>query len=683
MTEPADPGPPGAQADPARIPVQALPGVGPTRAARLAKLGVRTVRDLVCLVPRRLEERGPRATIAEARERVGERVTIAAVVTGVHLFRRGYRRSTLRVNLEDGSGKIDALFFNQPWLRERFGSGVEVELEGQVVESGGQPALSAPRLAEPAPREEAEDEETEDEGEAGALRPRYPLTDGLGQGFVAGLVRRAAAEYADELVETLPEDVLERLEVPPLVDAVRELHAPGSREGFARARRRLALEPVIAMQARLAERRELAAEGVGFPCEWSEEEHAARVGALPHVPTDGQAKVLGELARDLASGRPMRRLLQGDVGSGKTMCALYAAVAVARAGGQTAMLAPTEVLAEQHAYGSADWLAAAGLSGVLLTASLSAAERRRAEDLVETGAADMVFGTHALYSDRLRYHRLALAIVDEQHRFGVEQRRRLFDKGRDLHVLLMTATPIPRTLALTVYGDLDTSVLRGLPPGRGTLGTRWVRGHEHDQLEGFLDQTMGEGGRVFWVCPRIESSDQGRGVEEAHEELAAGALGRHGVELVHGKLGSLERAERLDRFRAGESRLCVGTTVIEVGVDVPEATVMVIEGAERFGLAQLHQLRGRVGRGAGDSWCLLVGERSAKERFELLEKTRDGFEIAEADLRARGMGDLQGVRQTGENQEGLIDPETDLDLLLAARELVGDERVRWAYLEER
>jgi ATP-dependent DNA helicase RecG len=292
------------------------------------------------------------------------------------------------------------------------------------------------------------------------------------------------------------------------------------------------------------------------------------------------------------------------------------------------------------------------------------------------------FGTHALFSDDVRFASLACAVIDEQHRFGVAQRRRLLAKGRDVHVLLMTATPIPRTLALTLYGDLEVSVLRERPPGRGRLATHRLRADRIPKLMAFVDRRLAAGERAYWVCPRIEDSEEGRGVESAHAWLGRSRLARFGLELVHGRLPAEERAARLERFRSGESQVLVGTTVIEVGVDVPEATLMVIEGVERLGLAQLHQLRGRVGRGAGDSHCFLHGKRSALERMRLLEGCHDGFELAEHDLDARGMGDLTGARQAGANAEGLDELELDLGWLVRARDLMaGDRELRARYLE--
>ncbi len=408
-----------------------------------------------------------------------------------------------------------------------------------------------------------------------------------------------------------------------------------------------------------------------------EPQHAELLAVFPFAFTAGQAAVARELREDLARGRPMRRLLQGDVGCGKTALGLYAALIAARAGGQTAFLAPTEILCEQHYHGLKGWLARAGLHAALLTGSLKTGERRLVLAQLESGMADVVFGTHSLFSTDVHYRALHLAVIDEQQRFGVAQRQALIDKGSSAHVLLMTATPIPRTLALSLYGDLDTSILRERPAGRGKLATRWVREPERPKVAKFLDEHLAAGERVFWVTPRIgegedgeEALESGRAsAEAAFERLKRTDLARHGLEIVHGRMPASERAARLERFQRGEVKLLVATTVIEVGVDVPEATVLVVESAERMGLAQLHQLRGRVGRGPKDSWCLLFGDAVAKARFEVLEKTHDGFEIAEEDLRQRGMGDLGGLRQAGAGAGGSIDPAEELELLLAAREL--------------
>lgn len=662
------------QADPrecdaaARLPraLTELPGVGPSRARALAALGIRHARDLALTVPRAAREAAELVPIAAALAAAGGEVRVRGSVARVTLQRfRG--RSTVRVQVADASGAIQALYFNQPWMAKAFRVGEEVELLGRVTDARG-PALLAPRVGRA-------DKPLQS---SGALLLVYPEAPGVGGELFGKLARVALEEAGGELAEPLDAPTRERLELDELAASAAELHAPRDLERFARARRRVRLENLLELQAGMLARARESRTRPALVAAVEEREHELLLAAFPFRFTAGQEAIARELREDLARGRPMRRLLQGDVGCGKTALGLYAAMLVARAGAQTAFLAPTEILAEQHYHGLSSWLARAGLHAVLLTGSLRAAERKQVLAQAHSGMADVVFGTHALFSADVRYRRLALAVIDEQQRFGVAQRQALLEKGQDSHVLLMTATPIPRTLALSIYGDLDTSILRERPAGRGTTRTRWVREAERAKVPRFLDQRLAAGERVFWVTPRIgegeeveDALESGRAsAEAAFERLSRTDLARHGLEMVHGRMAAEERAARLARFQRGDVRLLVATTVIEVGVDVPEATVLVVESAERLGLAQLHQLRGRVGRGPKDAWCLVFGESSARARFEILEKTHDGFEIAEEDLRQRGMGDLGGLRQTGEGAGGSIDPAEELELLLAARELL-------------
>jgi ATP-dependent DNA helicase RecG len=652
--------------------LRSLSGVGPAREAKLARLGVETVRDLLLLRPRRLERWDAPVSIAAALalEAGAPPVRIRGRAVRKSFLHTGRRRSVLRVRVTDGADEIDVLFFNQPWLRERFDKGEEVEVQGQVTHAKSV-VLVAARLAT----------EAQPLPEPGTLTPIYPTTEGVAQGLLSALCGEACERFAAELVEPLDREQLEARGLLALPDAARALHAPPSEELFEAALRRAGLESLLALQTRLWERRRRRAAGNAVPLEVDDALHARLLAQLPHEPTAAQRRAFADLCRDLARRVPMRRLLQGDVGAGKTLVGLYACLAAAARGAQSAFMAPTELLVEQHHTGMRPLLEAAGVSCALLTGSLPPAERRRAAGRVARGEVDVVFGTHALFSDDVRFAQLALAVIDEQHRFGVAQRQRLLDKGADVHALLMTATPIPRSLAMTIYGDLDPSLLDERPPGRGPVTTRWMRGAEQRQIPKRLDERLAEGERAYWVIPRIEGEESGAvGAEARFARLQDHALAKYGVELVHGRLPSDERARRLDRFRRGDVQLLVATTVIEVGVDVPEATVLVVESAERLGLAQLHQLRGRIGRGARASFCYLMGAKGAAERFEILERTHDGFEIAEEDLRRRGMGDLTGLRQAGESTAGLADPWLDTELLLFARDLVArEERVRAAY----
>jgi ATP-dependent DNA helicase RecG len=638
------------------VPLTALAGVGPLRARKLEALGLRSVHDLLCTPPRRLDTSPALVPIATAKSELGLVRRIRGKVASFRFSRFG-RRTLVRVAIEDASGSVDALFFNQPWLRERFRRGDEVELIGRAVTASGT-ALVVLKLGSeqsPLPREDA-------------LEPIYPSTEGVTQEWLRGLIERALAEHGQRVSERLDRERLRACDLPELPQAIREVHAPSSPANFERARRRIALEPLVALQASLLARRRERASGRALVAQIGEREQRELLARFPFALTHGQLRAIEDLRADLARAAPMRRLLQGDVGSGKTALGVYACMLIAAAGGQAAFLAPTELLAEQHRRGMLALLERAGLRSALLVGALGARERRQILAGLAAGEIDLVFGTHALLEPDVRFRRLALAVIDEQHRFGVAQRERVFDKGPDVHGLLMTATPIPRSLALTIYGDLDVSVLRERPPGRQPIVTRWLR--EPKELAHELGARLERGELVYWVVPRIDGEDEDAlGAEQRYERLRTQTLARHGLELVHGRMPSAERNARLARFHSGEARLLVATTVIEVGVDEPRATAIVIEAAERLGLAQLHQLRGRVGRGTNASSCYLLGKQSAGERFEVLERTNDGFAIAEEDLRRRGMGDLVGARQAGDNREGLANDESDLELILLAREL--------------
>ncbi len=648
-----------------------LSGVGPARAERFAELGVSSIRDLLMLIPNNVERWAGTISIAEARATIGARVAVRGVVARSRFSRFG-RRSIVRVTLEDAGATLDVVFFNQSWLRDRFVVGEPAEVFGRIVEMKGSIALAAQRLAtaeRPFPAR-------------GELVATYPSCTGLAPSFVRELCRAAATAHVERLIDPLSSEELASRDLPNLARAVRALHAPNSELEFERARARVALEPLLELEARLVLRSRSRTEGRAPKLAIDDQAERELVALLGVEPTRGQARAIAEIRADLAQRAPMRRLLQADVGAGKTLVAVFACLIAARAGFQAAFMAPTTLLAEQHFEGTRRLFERAGVASALIVGSSSARERRAALEKLARGESVVAFGTHALFSDDVAFARLGLAVVDEQQRFGVEQRTQLLDKGKDVHALLLTATPIPRTLALTLYGDLELSLMRDRPRGRGDVATTWIAAEKRAWLRKFLFERADAGDRIYWVVPRIgdDSVDDQSGAEQRFAKLARSEFAKFGVELVHGRIERRERARRLERFRIGASRMLVATTVIEVGVDVPEATVMVIEEAERLGLAQLHQLRGRVGRGVKPSWCFLIGKNSAAERFRLLERERDGFAIAEADLRARGMGDLTGLRQAGANSEGLVNVERDLELLVFARDAVlGRDDVLHAY----
>lgn len=666
-------------------PVTDLAGVGPARAEKLARLGIHDLRDLLLFMPSSLDEWPAAVDIARIDRESRESQRVAGRVARTR-FRRGRgRRSLVTVVIEDDTGTLEALFFNQAWLRERFAVGESIEVRGKL--SGPQKAaLIVERLGTP----------ERPLPPAGALVPGYPTTEGLGQGLLRELTRASVREWAAALEDPLGRERLERHGLVPLSAAVRELHAPASRAGFERARRRVALEPLLHLQARLSARRALDDAGRAQRLTIDAPTRARLLALHPFELTAGQRAAIAAIETDAARSRPMRRLLIGDVGSGKTAVGLHAALLAIENGAQAAFLAPTELLAEQHAAGLSEQLDSLGVRHALLTGSLPRAEAKRVRAELAAGRVDLVFGTHALFSEDVRYASLALAVVDEQHRFGVGQRQRLLDKGRDVHALFLSATPIPRSLAQTIYADLDLTTLSERPPGRAAIRTHWLRGGARRGLGRLLGERLAVGERVYWVCPRIgDKQDEAcevklASVEERFASLLRSSLGGHALGLVHGRLAPEQRADVLERFRRGAIQLLVATTVVEVGVDVPEATVMVIENAERLGLAQLHQLRGRVGRGSRQSYCYLLaapettpvvedsgagqadetGQARAAQRLELLEATDDGFAIAEADLAQRGMGDLLGLRQSGVNAEGLGDLRAALELCEIARDLI-------------
>jgi ATP-dependent DNA helicase RecG len=655
-------------------PVTRLSGVGPALADRLEKLGVHTVQDLVFLLPARYEDRTRCVPIGAVLP--GQRAVVEGEVLHTEVVRR--RRPMLVAALGDGTGLLTLRFFHfTARQQESLARGVRLRCFGEVRAGQRGPEMAHPEY------QRAEAAAGAAAGEA-ALTPIYPGTEGLAQARIRQLVRLARNALADTLPELLPPGALAGRGLPSLDEALGELHAPAPDANLAAleagthpASQRLALEELLAHQLAMRALRHKARRQAAWPLAGGElvERFLAQ---LPFRLTGAQQRVIAEVRADLATPVPMMRLIQGDVGSGKTVVAAAAALQAVAAGAQAAIMAPTELLGEQHHANFRAWLGPLGVEVCWLSGSQPAAERRAALAQLESGAAGVAVGTHALFQQGVNFARLALAIIDEQHRFGVHQRLALTDKGtgegRRPHQLIMTATPIPRTLAMATYADLDTSTIDELPPGRGQVRTVAMPEARRGEVIERIRSACAAGRQAYWVCPLIEESEllEAQAAEDT-AALLSGEMPELAVGLVHGRLRPAEKERMMRAFKGGEIQLLVATTVIEVGVDVPRASLMIIENAERMGLAQLHQLRGRVGRGTDDATCLLLYRPplspAATTRLAAMRDTHDGFEIARTDLELRGPGEVLGVRQTGLLALKVADLVRDQALMPLVREL--------------
>jgi ATP-dependent DNA helicase RecG len=648
-------------------PVQYFKGVGPVRAKLLERLGIRTARDLLHHYP--VDYRTPAVERAIAEVRPGERVIVRGRVLDVQK-RKGRRgRGFLVAVMGEGNARLVLTWFNAPWMSDRLRVGRELIASGEVTEFRGRLQIVNPQI-------ETQDETRDSAVEGGSSGPvpRYPLTAGLKQLAMRQLVARAIDALIVHEPEPLDEELRERFGLQERPAALRALHHPESIEEVAEARRRLAFDEALALQLAVGIRRSrlLRREARVRLTEHTglSSEYVARLG---FTLTGAQRKVLSAIAKDLRAEYAMHRLVQGDVGSGKTVVGVIAMLFAVEAKGQAAFMAPTEVLARQHAKRQIPLLDALGVRGELLTGSTPSSERKRVLTGVRDGSVDILFGTHALIQDGVEFRELGLAIVDEQHRFGVMQRAALGSGGA--HLLVMSATPIPRSLALTVYGDLDLSIIDEIPPGRKPVVTDVIAIDRVERVWPEIIERAGRGEQSFLVYPLVEESEalELESAEDAFERLGKGPLAGIRVGLLHGRMKADEKEEVAARFGRGEIDALVATTVIEVGIDIPDASLMIIHHAERFGLGQLHQLRGRVGRGAVSSHCVLATSEGvsppALRRLRELAATTDGFRVAELDLRERGMGDLHGVRQHGELPFRLLNPLEDALLVEQAREL--------------
>jgi len=645
--------------------LQYLKGIGPQRARLLAKLGLETVEDALFVLPARHEDRSRLTSFRSLKG--GETVTTLGTIAGVSPPPRGRPRAPLAVLLRDGTGFLSAVWFNQRYLERVFKRGQRLIVHGKIQRYGGGPLQMQVKDYEIV---EDSDEETL---HTGRLVPVYGLTQGLTQRPMRSLMKRLVDAYADQVEEPLPDPVRARRRLGPLAAALKAGHFPQTEAEQAAARRRLAYDDFFLLQLGLAIRRHREGRQRGVAMNppgalWQE-----LLGSLPYTLTNAQQRVWREIRTDMAAPYPMNRLLQGDVGSGKTVVATLAILAAIEAGYQAGLMAPTEILAEQHFMTLTELLGPLDVPVALLTNNVKGKARESVLSRVAGGEIGCVVGTHALVQEGVQFRRLGLAVVDEQHRFGVAQRATLRGKGESPDVLVMTATPIPRTLALTLYGDLDVSVLDELPPGRRPVITRARPESGRRKIYAFLREQVEAGRQVYVVCPLVEESEASdlRAATEMAERLQREVFPGLRVGLLHGRMAFADKERVMREFKNGAIHILVSTTVIEVGIDVPNAAVMVVEHAERFGLSQLHQLRGRVGRGPWRSYCILLSGASseeAKRRIGAMEATNDGFRIAEADLSLRGPGDFFGTRQSGLPEFRVADLLRDAALLEEARQ---------------
>jgi ATP-dependent DNA helicase RecG len=642
------------------LPITSLQGVSTAMAAKFRRLGVQTIRELLYFFPHRHLDYSRTNYISELSE--GEEQTITANVWQAQVTRLGGRRGTEAI-VGDETGNIRAVWFNNPYVAKSLPTNARVVLSGRVRLFGGRFVFESPEW------ELLEDKELV---HTGRLVPLYSLTQGLKPRQMRRLMKQVVDRFAGQVADFLPYDLRKRCSLLELPQAIIQAHYPEDEVAKDSARTRLAFDELFLLQLGV----------LGKKHEWQESQPGTPVSvekpllegflkSLPFELTPAQHKVLRELLSDLEKPRAMSRLLQGEVGSGKTVVATAALLAAAASGYQGAFMAPTEILAEQHFSSISEILSrttskveeeenlrrfsgilARPLTLALLIGDLSQASKQAIQQLVRDGEVDVVIGTHALIQKEVDFHKLGLAVVDEQHRFGVAQRSALRQKGFNPHVLVMTATPIPRTLALTLYGDLDLSVIDELPPGRQSVKTRWLKSTQRESAYAFLRKQVAEGRQAFIICPLVEESEaiQARAAVAEYERLSSEVFPDLKLGLIHGRLSAAEKDKVMHRFRSGELQVLVSTPVVEVGIDVPNATVMLVESADRFGLSQLHQFRGRVGRGSQQSYCMLLAENPSeigRARLDLIEKIQDGFQLAEEDLKLRGPGEFFGTRQSG------------------------------------
>ncbi len=670
--------------DPLQTPVQFIAGVGPARAELLKKLNIHTAIDLLLHIPHSVNDFSDLRPAHKLEKDLEQSVRGSVVDIDIRYLSNG--RTLVGVLLDCDGNFVRGTWFNQPWMLKKFNTNDDVIFSGKPARKSGRWEFGGPRIHWVTGDEQ-------DDAEAVGVLPRYNLTDGIKMDQMRKMTRNAVERFSEFLTDPLPAAYREHHRLPRLRDAFVNLHQPESKAAFEAARQRVILDDLLEFQLGLAlRRRSWSTQARAFPISVSAKVDSRIRRLFEFRFTNGQDDSIKELVQDLQLRQPMHRLLQADVGAGKTAIAVYAILAAVAAGYQAALMAPTEVLATQHWQTFQELLAHSRVKRKFLIGGLPAAERRDVLAQLASGECQLVVGTQAVIQEAVKFQNLALAVIDEQHRFGVRQRAAFGNKdthsdssnsdsskvAHQPHVLVMTATPIPRSLCLTRYGDLDVSTIRELPPGRQKVITSQVNTiPQQKKAWAFIRQQIAKGRQAYVVCPRIEgqSEDDDAAAENVFKSLRQGELAELQVDLLHGRMDRQERHHVMDRFQMKQSDVLVSTTVIEVGVNIPNATMMVIQQAERFGLAQLHQLRGRICRGSFQGYCFLMSDADsseASERLKAMEESSDGFHLAEVDARLRGPGDILGTRQSGSMPLRVADPVRDLKTLQIARRMAHD-----------
>lgn len=623
------------------LPIQYVKGVGPKRAVLFQRLGIETLRDLLYFIPKRYEDRSNLKPINSLESDTYQ--TIFCQVVDIQEERIRNNLTLIKAKVRDNTGEAIAVWFNQTYLRNILKKGTKLYLYGNISRRFGKIEIQNPDY------EIADGDETI---HTGRIIPVYSLTEGLSQKILRNIIWNTLNNYLEDVDEFLPNEILNKYGFPEIKEAIQNIHFPENEVLLKKARERLTFEEFFLLQLIILRRRMSLLREYAPVIKVSRELEKRFLESLPFELTNAQKRVIEDIKRDIASGRSMQRLLQGDVGSGKTIVAAFFLYAVSSNGYQGAIMAPTEILAQQHYDRIGPLLSNLGIESALIIGSTKEKEKEEIKSKLSQGEISIIIGTHALIQEDIEFKNLVGIVIDEQHRFGVMQRMALRSKGVSPHFLVMSATPIPRTLALTLYGDLDISVIDELPSGRLPVATYWASSEQRGQVYNMVRKLVKNGQQAYIVCPLIEESDklEAESAINLAKKMQEEVFPEFRIGLLHGKMSIGEKEEVMNKFRNGDIDILVSTTVIEVGVDVPNATVMVIENAERFGLSQLHQLRGRVGRGSLKSYCILISDltsEDAKERIKIMTKTQNGFEIAEADLRLRGPGELNGTRQHG------------------------------------